>query len=186
VPALGQAPAVVAITLSAVAACAPSDPSVARPTDEGSTAFSFFLTSLGAMRTLASEHGVGEQGFGGDLRYGEDSGLAGADRICRTIAESAAPEAAIRDWRAFLSTQRGGDGDGPVHAIDRVGDGPWHDRLGRLVAATKTDLLAERPLGAHPLIANDLPNEHGVPNHKDGAPLRYGDQQLVATELLTG
>ena len=42
--------------------------------------------------------------------------------------------AGAKSWRAFLSTIRGGP-DGPVHAIDRVGNGPWYDRLGRLVAA---------------------------------------------------
>jgi hypothetical protein len=43
-------------------------------------------------------------------------------------------------------------------------------RLGRLVAATKEDLAQSRPRGADPSIINDLPNEHGIPNHQDGAP----------------
>jgi hypothetical protein len=168
--------AVIAVALSAVAGCSRNDPltnggaAQAGAGGAGSDSFSFFVTSLGAMRTLASEFGAGTEGFGGDLRYGEDSGLAGADRICKTIATKAAPEASSKEWRAFLSTLRGGENDGPVHAIDRVGEGPWYDRLGRLVAETKADLLGERPLGADPLIANDLPNEQGVPNHKDGAP----------------
>jgi hypothetical protein len=55
-----------------------------------------------------------------------------------------------------------------VNAIDRIGDGPWYDRLGRPVAANKAALLKERPQGADPAIINDLPNEDGIPNHNPG------------------
>lgn len=167
-----------ALALFLGTSCSTREPAADAPGAEGAAGaggapnepFSFFVTSLGAMRALASEFGAGEEGFGGDLRYGEETGLAGADKICATVAERALPGAGAKPWRAFLSTQRGGADGGPVHAIERVGDGPWYDRLGRLVAANVEDLLGERPAGAHPLIANDLPNEHGVPNHKDGAP----------------
>ena len=73
------------------------------------------------------------------------------------------PGAAAKQWRAFLSATAGPDGQ-PVHAIDRVGQGPWYDRLGRIVANTPSDLLNTRPEGADPDIVNDLPNEYGVPN----------------------
>lgn len=132
----------------------------------GAGKFSFFVTSLGAMRRLSGS----QDGFGGDLRHGEATGLGGADKICTVIAEMSLPGAGAKQWRAFLSTARGGPNDGPVHAIDRVGAGPWYDRLGRLVAANKEDLAQPRPRGADPAIINDLPNEHGIPNGKDGAP----------------
>ena len=45
-----------------------------------------------------------------------------------------------KTWRAFLSATAGPDGQ-PVNAIDRVGTGPWYDRLGRLVAMNKADLV---------------------------------------------
>ena len=51
--------------------------------------FSFFVTSLEAMRELSGS----QDGFGGDLRYGEADGLTGADKICREIAESSLPGA---------------------------------------------------------------------------------------------
>ncbi len=35
------------------------------------------------MRKLANS----QDGFGGDLRFGEKTGLEGADKICRTLAE---------------------------------------------------------------------------------------------------
>jgi hypothetical protein len=122
--------------------------------------FSFFVTSLAAMQRLSGS----QNGFGGDLRFGQVDGLSGADEICRQIAEGSMPGSGAKGWRAFLSASRGADGN-PVHAIDRVGQGPWYDRLGRLVAMNLTDLAQTRPRGAHAAIIDDLPNEDGVPNH---------------------
>jgi hypothetical protein len=122
--------------------------------------FSFFVASLAALQRLSGN----QNGFGGDLRFGRADGLAGADEICRQIAETSLSGAGAKGWRAFLSATRGADGN-PVHAIDRVGEGPWYDRLGRVVALTKADLAQTRPRGADPVIIDDLPNEDGVPNH---------------------
>ncbi|KFE64865.1 hypothetical protein DB31_1883 [Hyalangium minutum] len=72
-------------------------------TSDGSRPFSFFVTSLEAMRQLSGS----QNGFGGDLRFGEATGLEGADKICRTIAEMSEPGAGQREWRAFLSTSTG-------------------------------------------------------------------------------
>ncbi len=124
--------------------------------------FSFFVTSYRAITRLSGS----AQGFGGDLRFGETgpgAGLRGADKICATIAESALPGAGAKPWRAFLSASADESGR-PVHAIDRIGAGPWYDRVGRVVALTKDDLLHDRPSSADPAIINDLPNEEGIPN----------------------
>jgi hypothetical protein len=117
--------------------------------------FSFFVTSLAALRALSGS----DLGFGGDLRFGfagEGAGTRGADALCAAIAASSLPEAAALPWRAFLSTSR-------EDAIDRIGEGPWYDRRGRLVAHTPSELVGTRP-SADPAIADDLPNERGVPN----------------------
>jgi hypothetical protein len=148
--------------------------------------FSFFVTSVTAMKDLARAFGRGELGFGGDLRYGEATGLAGADKICRTVAGRSMPGAENKTWRAFLSTVHGGENDGPIHAIDRIGEGPWYDRLGRIVAMNKDALLNDRPQGADPLIINDLPNEDGIPNHTDGAPGCTGNSCPDNHDTLTG
>lgn len=137
--------------------------------------FSFFVASWAALQRVSKS----ENGFGGDLRYGEADGLAGADKICREIADTAMPGAGKKTWRAFLSVTKGADGK-PVHAIDRVGEGPWYDRLGRVVAQNKTALNMTRPQGADSAIINDLPNEDGVPNHApDG-------KQVDNHDILTG
>jgi hypothetical protein len=128
---------------------------------EGATArFSFFVTSQAGLERLSKS----KNGFGGDLRYGEANGLAGADKICRELAEAAYEGAGCKTWRAFLSVTKDATGK-PVNAGDRIGAGPWYDRRGRLVAMTKADLLQPWPRGADPAIALDLPNEFGVPNH---------------------
>ncbi|WP_437657339.1 hypothetical protein [Sorangium sp. So ce1182] len=126
--------------------------------------FSFFVTSLVAMQDLSGS----QDGFGGDFRFGETgpgAGLRGADKICATIAERSLPGAGGKPWRAFLSAVAGEDGN-QVNAIDRIGEGPWYDRLGRLVANNKEELLNDRPVAADEAIIDDLPNEDGVPNHQ--------------------
>lgn len=126
--------------------------------------FSFFVTSLAALQDLSGSN----DGFGGDLRFGEEgpgAGLRGADLICATIAERSMPGAANKQWRAFLSASDDGTGN-PVNAIDRVGEGPWYDRLGRTFALSKADLISERPVGIDDAIRDDFPNEDGVPNHQ--------------------
>lgn len=131
---------------------------------ETSPKFSFFVTSLKALRALSGS----QNGFGGDLRYGETgpgSGLRGADKICAATAERSMPGSGNKGWRAFLSAVSGEDGK-QVNAVDRIGDGPWYDRIGRLLAPKKSDLLATRPMNGDAAIQNDLPNEDGVPNHR--------------------
>ena len=116
--------------------------------------FSFFYTGLDAMRRLSGS----PNGFGGDLRFGMPTGIEGADKICQTIATEIGFGA--KTWRAFLSATRGPDGRA-VHAIDRIGDGPWYDRKGRLIARDRLGLLgADRPIGDADAV-NDLPDETG-------------------------
>jgi hypothetical protein len=112
--------------------------------------FSFFVTSLAMMQELSGS----QDGFGGDL-----GGLEGADQICQSVAEGVGFGA--KTWRAFLSVTDGGDGT-PVHAIERIGDGPWFDANGRMVASSIDGLLNERPDG-DPQTIEDLPDENGVP-----------------------
>lgn len=122
--------------------------------------FSFFVTSAAALKELSGS----DDGFGGDLRFGESgpaAGLRGADKLCATIAERSMMGAGQKGWRAFLSASADAKGR-QVNAIDRVGAGPWYDRLGRLLGNTGAELLAERPAGAHVAVRNDLPDENGA------------------------
>ena len=112
--------------------------------------FSFFVTSLDTMQAQSGS----EDGFGGDL-----GGLAGADAICQTAAANVG--FGHKTWRAFLSATTGPAGE-PVHAIDRIGDGPWYDRRERLIAEDIAGLQQERPDGDPPAV-QDLIDELGIP-----------------------
>jgi hypothetical protein len=79
----------------------------------------FFITSVGP-------------GDGANL-----GGLEGADAHCETLAQAAG--AGNRTWRAYLSTVPGGGQPG-VNARDRIGDGPWYNANGQIIAASVADL----------------------------------------------
>lgn len=76
----------------------------------------FFITSAGP-------------GDGANL-----DGLAGADAICAALAEGAGGGDKI--WRAYLSSSE-------ENARDRIGNGPWHNAKGVLIAANLDDLHGE-------------------------------------------
>src|SRR3989440_8135168 len=71
---------------------------------------SFFITSVGK---------------GDGANYG---GLAGADAYCQQLAAAAGRGGAM--WHAYLSTQ----GAGAVNARDRIGNGPWYNATGAMIA----------------------------------------------------
>lgn len=133
------------------------------PSDVELDRFSFFVTSYKAIQALSGS----QNGFGGNLTFGETgpgAGLRGADKICAAIAERSMPGSSAKQWRAFLSVTADENGK-QVNAIDRIGNGPWYDRLGRLFANNKSELLYDRPASADPVIRDDFPNEDGIPNH---------------------
>ena len=111
---------------------------------------SFFITSV-------------NPGKGGDL-----GGLEGADAYCQQLAESAG--AGNRTWRAYLSTEAP-DKRGES-ARYRIGQGPWHNAKGELIAANLTELhlynktiLKETALNEKGEMVKgrgDDPNEHDI------------------------
>lgn len=150
---------------------------------EGGPKFSFFITSLKALQDLSKS----QNGFGGDFRFGETgpgAGLRGADKLCVTIAERSMPGSGNKGWRAFLSVTSDAYGK-QVNAIDRIGQGPWYDRLGRLLAPTLADLKNIRPQNGDPTIRNDLPNEDGVPNHRPDPSVPAVDNHHMVTGSTT-
>ena len=79
---------------------------------------SFFVASAGP-------------GKGADL-----GGLAGADRICQTLATAAG---STKTWHAYLSAAAA-NGQPAVNARDRIGTGPWYNAKGARVAQNVADL----------------------------------------------
>jgi hypothetical protein len=66
-------------------------------------------------------------------------GLTGADQRCQDLAEAVG--AGMRTWRAYLSAETSPD-DGPTHAKDRIGQGPWYNAKLEMVATDLEDLHA--------------------------------------------
>ncbi|MBK5254909.1 MAG: lectin, partial [Vicinamibacteria bacterium] len=84
---------------------------------------SFFTTSIG---------------LGDGAKLG---GLSGADAHCQKLAAAAGRGAA--SWRAYLSQAPGG-GLPQVNARDRIGQGPWYNAAGVVIAWNLEDLHEDR------------------------------------------
>ena len=99
---------------------------------------------------------------------GDVGGLAGADKMCQQLAK--ATGAGTRTWRAYLST----NGPGGVNARDRIGNGPWYNVKGVLIAQNVAELHADKVN-----INNDTAlDEQGRTINREGAPNRH--------DILTG
>lgn len=101
-------------------------------------------------------------GNGGDL-----GGLEGADAHCQSLAEMAG--AGDREWRAYLSTSS-------EDARDRIGDGPWYNAEGELIAENVDDLHSDD---------NNLTAETAL-NEKGESPNYIGGPQPLQHDVLTG
>lgn len=161
-------------------ACGQTTPiSKATCTAGESNCFSFFVASRARMFKLAQAFNGSTKGWGGDFRYGTADGLTGADKLCTQIAEESLP-GNCRTWKAFLTTSK-------VNAIDRVGKGPWYDRLNRTIANNLTELAATRPGGITvSTILNNLPNEDGTPHHNEEADCANANSCADNHDVLTG
>ncbi len=84
----------------------------------------------GAMAQQAHPMGffVTSTGMGNGANLG---GLAGADAHCTKLAEAAGSKG--RSWHAYLSTQE--KGKRGISARSRIGQGPWYNANGELIAS---------------------------------------------------
>ena len=117
------------------------------PSEGQAADMTFFLTS-------------GGPGDGANL-----GGLAGADAHCQSLA--AAVGAGSRTWRAYLSTT----GTGGENARDRIGQGPWQNIAGDVVATNLDTLHYENNLTKETVLneqggmtpgRGDDPNQHDI------------------------
>lgn len=134
------------IATLAVLAAFGAGPVVAQDAD-----MSFFVTGAGP-------------GNGADL-----GGLAGADQHCEDLAYAVG--FGDLTWRAYLSTVSMG-GEAAVNARDRIGNGPWYNYRGVMIAEdlddlhsgnanlTKQTILTER--GNTVNGRDDSPNQHDI------------------------
>ena len=124
----------------------------------------FFVTSAGS-------------GKGADL-----GGLAGADKHCQMLAQSAG--AGGKTWHAYLSTQ----GPDAVNARDRIGSGPWQNAKGTVIAKSVADLHGTNNLTKQTALTEkgemvngrgDTPNMHDVltGSQPDGTAFAAGEDR---------
>ena len=124
----------------------------------------FFVTSAGS-------------GKGADL-----GGLAGADKHCQMLAQSAG--AGGKTWHAYLSTQ----GPDAVNARDRIGSGPWQNAKGTVIAKSVAELHGTNNLTKQSALTEkgemvngrgDTPNMHDVltGSQPDGTAFAAGEDR---------
>ena len=136
-------------TLAVLACCAATSALAQSAVD--AEKMSFFITSVG-------------KGDGANL-----GGLDGADAHCNALAESAGSS---KSWAAYLSTSMVIDRStqpmtitNGISARDRIGQGPWHNAKGELVASNLDDLHSD---GANINLQTGL-DETGTPVNGRGA-----------------
>jgi hypothetical protein len=110
---------IVTATSLAVLSCAFLAIAAQPPAQQPPQPMSFFVTSAGS-------------GKGADL-----GGIAGADRICQTLASAAGGSGKM--WHAYLSASAA-SGQSAVNARDRIGNGPWYNAKGARIAQSVADL----------------------------------------------
>ena len=136
-------------------------------------------TLLGSLSLQAEDRTMGffvtSNGMGDGANLG---GLKGADAHCEKLASAVG--SGERDWKAYLST--GADGKRGVFARSRIGEGPWYNAHGILIAANLTDLhLYNKSITMETALdesgnrikgRGDKPNEHDIltGTQADGTP----------------
>jgi len=136
----------------------------------------FFVTSAGP-------------GNGADL-----GGPEGADQHCQQLAEAAG--AGDRTWRAYLSTQAT-DGEPAVNARDRIGEGPWQNAEGVVVAQSVDELHGDNNLDKQTALdergelvngRGDDPNRHDIltGSQADGTAFPAGEDRSCGNWTMSG
>jgi len=105
---------------------------------------------------------------------GNLGGLAGADAVCQSLAQAAG--AGGKTWHAYLSTST-------VDAKSRIGNGPWYNFKGQLIAQNVADLHTadKNKISA----ATALTEKGAAPNYLAGNPPAAVAQPLQH-DILTG
>lgn len=139
----------------------------ALPAQAQNANMSFFVTSTGI-------------GNGGNL-----GGLAGADNWCQQLAQAAG--AGAKTWHAYLSTQAE-DGKPAVDAKDRIGNGPWQNAKGEVIAKDVAELHGDNKLTKQTALSEkgevingrgDKPNRHDIltGSQADGTAFAAGEDR---------
>jgi hypothetical protein len=134
----------------------------------------FVLVSTGLSTALHAEPGAAQKKMGffitsaGSGDGANLGGLAGADKICQSLAQTAG--AGKRTWHAYLSTSATANAPA-VNARDRIGRGPWYNAKGVLIARNVDELHHDNHLNKQTALTEkgevvngrgDQPNMHDI------------------------
>jgi len=112
------------LALAVVLAAAACGGTTAPTTGQNSTTLGFFVTSATSVT-------------------GNLGGLAGADALCQSLATAVG--FGSKTWRAYLSVERdASNGNRATDARSRIGNGPWVNVNGVMIAANLTELHARK------------------------------------------
>jgi hypothetical protein len=104
---------------------------------------------------------------------GNLGGLTGADAVCQSLARAVG---STKTWHAYLSTST-------VDAKTRIGNGPWYNVKGQLVAQNVADLHSAN----NKISADTALTEKGTkPNYLSGNPPAPPAGQQLQHDMMTG
>jgi len=154
------------------------------------------VAALGIVASLAPAHAQqGEMSFfvtsAGSGDGANLGGIEGADRHCQQLADAAG--AGSKTWRAYLSTQ----GAGAVNARDRIGNGPWVNAKGEVIAPDLAALHGENNLTKATALTEteevvngrgDSPNMHDIltGSQPDGTAFAEGEDRTCGNWTKNG
>jgi len=101
---------------------------------------------------------------------GNLGGIAGADQICQNAAQASGGLNFNHTWHAYLSQEQRATMP-RLDARDRIGNGPWYNAKGQLVASNVADLHGDQQRDRNNIQrataldarANEIPgNEHDI------------------------
>jgi hypothetical protein len=96
------------------------------------------VCAIGAVSTVLAQRPATNMSFfvtSSNPKGGNLGGLSGGDAVCQSLAQAAG--AGGKTWHAYLSSST-------VDAKTRIGNGPWHNFKGELIASSVADLHSAR------------------------------------------
>ena len=129
------------------------------------------VCTIGAVSTVLAQRPATNMSFfvtSSNPKGGNLGGLAGADAVCQSLAQAAG--AGGKTWHAYLSSST-------VDAKTRIGNGPWYNFKGELIASNVADLhSANNKITA----ATALTEKGAAPNYLAGNPPAAGRAAVAA------
>ena len=134
------------------------------------------VCTIGAVSTVLAQRPANNMSFfvtSSNPKGGNLGGLSGGDAVCQSLAQAAG--AGGKTWHAYLSSST-------VDAKTRIGNGPWYNFKGELIANNVADLhSANNKITA----ATALTEKGAAPNYLAGNPPQPVAEPLQH-DILTG